>query len=155
MLDTDKGPDPTTGKPYGARRDVADTHTALVEFPSGVMLFLATTTSNERGIEDLIRGNKANLVLGGSKVLLEPERPYVDEIDREDVALPEATVENAWQRNHANHVRNFVDGIRGTAELRCPIDLACQVQTVVSCLEMAYREQKMVKYDPVSRKMKA
>ncbi len=153
LLDTDRGPDPETGKPYGARREVADTHTALVEFPSGVMLFLATTTSNERGVEDIVRGNKANLVLGGSKVLLEPERPYVDEVDREDVDIPEAKVENAWQRNHANHVRNFFDATRGNAEQHCPLELACQVQAVVSCLEKSYREQKTVKYDPRRRKM--
>jgi predicted dehydrogenase len=154
LLDTDKGPDPETGKPYGARREVADTHTALVEFPSGVMLFLATTTSNERGVEDIVRGNEANLVLGGSKVLLEPERPYVDEIDREDFELEGTEGEGAWMRNHANHVRNFFDSIRGTDEQHCPLELACQVQAVVSCLEKSYREGKTVRYDARRNKMR-
>jgi predicted dehydrogenase len=154
LLDADRGPNPVTGQPWGERREVADTHVVIVEFPSGAMLFLATTTSNERGVEDVIRGNKANLSLGGGKVLLEPERPYVDEIEREDLSPVPDTREDALARNHANHVRNFIQGIRGTAPLHCPVDLACQVQTVVSMAEKSYREGRRVRFDPARRKMR-
>ena len=56
--------------------------------------------------------------------------------------------------SHANHLRNFFQGLRGAEQLHAPIDLATQVQTVVSMAEKAYREQKLVRFDPASRTMK-
>jgi hypothetical protein len=146
LCDTDKGPD-KDGKPNGERREVADTQLVLVEFPSGVMFFLASTTSNERGVDDVIRGQKANLTLGGNKLVLEPERPFSDEIERKDEAPEEP------ETNHANHVRNFLEAMRGNGVLNCPIDLGLQVQTVVSMAEKAYREKTQVRFDPQRRKM--
>jgi predicted dehydrogenase len=154
LLDTDRGPNPLTGRPWGEKREVADTHVVIVEFPSGVTLFLAASTSNERGIEDVIRGNKANLVLGGGKVLLEPERPYVDELERADLTPPEDLSEDAGARSHAQHVVNFFRAVRGTAPQNAPIELACQVQAVVSMAEKAYRERRLVSFDPQSRKLR-
>ena len=147
LVDTDKGPDPATGKAWGERRDVADTQLVTVEFPSGLMIFLVSGTANERGIEEMIRGNKANLTLGGGKVLLEPERPYADDLERLEETLPEP------ETNQANHVRNFLEATRGNAKLNTPIELGIQVQTVVSMAEKAYREQKLVRFDLQSRKM--
>jgi len=147
LCETDRGPD-KDGKPYGGRRDVADTHLAIVEFQCGTMLFLASGTANERGVEDLIRGHKANLVLGGGKVVLEPERPFSDDVERKDETPEEVP------NNHANHVRNFLAGIRGTEPLNCPLELGVQVQTVVSMAEKAFREGKQVHFDASSRKMR-
>jgi len=155
LLDTDHGPNPATGKPWGERREVADTHVLIVEFPNGVTLFLATSTSNERGIEDVIRGNRANLVLGGGKVVLEPERPYVDELERADLSPPEDLREDAGARSHAQHVINFIRATRGTAAPNAPVELACQVQAVVSMAEKAYRERALVRFDPQTQKMHA
>ena len=39
------------GQPFGERREVGDTFLITVQFPSGVMLFLASGTANERGIK--------------------------------------------------------------------------------------------------------
>ena len=57
LCDTDKGPD-KDGKPYGERREVADTQLLLVQFPSGISFFLVSDTVNERGVEDVIRGQR-------------------------------------------------------------------------------------------------
>jgi predicted dehydrogenase len=146
LCDTDKGPN-KDGKPNGERRDVADTQLALVEFASGVMFFLASTTSNERGVDDVIRGPKANLTLGGNKLVLEPERPFSDEIERKDERPEEPTT------THANHVRNFLEAMRGNGVLNCPIEMGTQVQTVVSMAEKAYREGTQVHFDVQRRKM--
>ena len=106
LAETDRGPGPD-GKPYGERRDVGDTHLVTVQFPSGVMLFVASSTANERGVEDLIRGQKANLLMGGGKLVLEPERPFSDEVERKEEDFPES------KEVHAQHVRNFFDALRG------------------------------------------
>lgn len=147
LVDTDKGPD-TSGKPYGERREVADTQLVLVEFPSGVTFFLASGTVNERGVEDVIRGHKADLTLGGGKVVLEPERPYTDELERRDETPLEP------EHSHANHVRNFLQALRGNETLNAPVELGVRVQTVVSMAEKAYREGKLVRFDARGRKMR-
>jgi hypothetical protein len=65
-------------------RDVADTTLMMVDFPRGVAIVLAGSTVNERGFEDVIRGTKSNLVMGGNRLQIAPERPYVDEVDARD-----------------------------------------------------------------------
>jgi hypothetical protein len=78
------------GQPNGAVRDVADTTLMMVEFPCGSMIVLAGSTVNERGIEDIIRGQKANLTLGGGRLAIAPERPFADELDARDETPPDA-----------------------------------------------------------------
>jgi predicted dehydrogenase len=146
LVDSDRGPAPD-GKPYGERREVGDTHLVTVQFPSGVMLFLASGTANERGVEDVIRGQKGNLLLGGGKLLLEPERPYSDELERK-----EETVEEP-KDVHPLHVRNFFESLRGEAKLNCPIEDGIRVQAVISMAEKSYREGRSVRFDPTSRRM--
>ena len=119
------------------------------------MMFLASATSNERGIEDMIRGNRANLMLGGGKVLLEPERPYVDELERADETPPEDLRDDAGARSHAQHVST--SSTRRARQRRAQhADRArrCQVQTVVSMAEKAYRERALVRFDLQSRKLR-
>jgi predicted dehydrogenase len=148
LADTDRGPGPD-GKPYGERREVGDTHLVTVQFPSGVMLFLASGTSNERGVEDVIRGQKANLLMGGGKLVLEPERPFSEEIERKEETFPES------DEIHARHVRNFIRAQRGAEPLNCPIEMGIHIQVIVSMAEKSYRERRMVHFDPASRKMRA
>jgi len=148
LADTDRGPGPD-GKPYGDRRDVADTQLVTVQFPSGVMLFVASGTANERGVEDVIRGQKANLLMGGGKLVLEPERPFSDEVERIEENFPES------KEVHALHVKNFFDALRGQAPLHCPIEDGVRIQAIVSMAEKSYREQRLVRFEPASRKMLA
>jgi len=146
LAETDRGPGPD-GQPYGERRDVGDTHLVTVQFPSGVMLLVASGTANERGVEDLIRGQKANLLMGGGKLVLEPERPFSDEVERKEEEFPES------KEVHAQHVLNFFQGLRGTAPLHCPIEDGVRIQAIVSMAEKSYRERRMVRFDAEARKM--
>ena len=144
LCNTDKGPN---GEVYGEKREVADTTMMMVEFPSGVMIFLAGATSNERGVEDVIRGQKANLAAGGNRLLLQPERPFVDEIEAADQTPPDAG------ESHPKHMRNFVYAIRNNVPPNCDIELGVRVQTVVSMSEMAYRQKKQITFDELKRKV--
>jgi hypothetical protein len=141
LCDTDTG----NGEP----RDVADTTMLTVEFPSGAMIFLAGSTVNERGLEDVIRGNKANLTMGGSRLQVVPERPYVDEIEGRDETPFDAG------ETHVKHMRNFLNSIRAKVPANCNEDLAIRVQTVVSMAEAAFRRQRQVRYDERKREIVA
>lgn len=139
ICDTDKG--------YGELRDVADATLLTVEYPSGAMIYLAGSTINERGIEDMIRGQKANLYFGGGKVRIEPERPFADEIEAKDEPVV------GPGENHVEHHKNLLNAIRTGAKANCDIELGMRVQTIVSMAEKSYRESKMVTFNPDKMKM--
>lgn len=139
LCDTDKG----SGEP----REVADMTMVTVSFPSKAIIHLAGSTVNERGIEDIIRGQKANLLFGGGKVQIQPERPFVEEIDASDETPPEAG------ETHAKHQKNFIEALRANKPPNCDIELAIRVQTVISMAEESYRKGRMVHFDEKRRKM--
>jgi predicted dehydrogenase len=146
LVGTDKGPGPD-GKPYGEPRDVADTTLMMVEFPSGKMIFLAGATANERGVDDVIRGHKGNLLAGGTRLMLQPERPYVDEIEASD-ETPEGSGES-----HLKHMRNFIESMRANTAPNCDIELGTKVQTLVSMADTAYRQKRQVTFDEAKRRL--
>lgn len=139
LCDTDKG--------RGEQREVADTTLLTVEFPSGPMIFLAGATVNERGIEDIIRGQKADLLFGGGKVQVLPERPFVEEVEPKDETPPDSG------ETHAKHQKNFIDSLRANKAPNCDIELAIRVQAVVSMAEESYRRGKMVHFDSIRQRM--
>ncbi len=143
---TDAGPGPD-GKPYGERREVADTTMMMVDFPSGVMIYLAGATTNERGIEDVIRGQHGNLSMGGSRLEVTPERFYVDQLEAGDLTPPDAG------ETHVKHMRNFLQSIRSNTPPNCSEDLGVRVQAVVSMAEAAYRQKSLVRFDEKKRKL--
>jgi predicted dehydrogenase len=147
LCKSDSGVD-ASGQPKGEPREVADTTLMMAEFPSGAMIVLAGSTVNERGVEDVIRCQKANLTLGGVRLAITPERPFVDEIDARD-----ETPENAGE-SHVKHMRNFFESIRANGTPSCNEELAIRVQTVVSMAELAYRKKKLVLFDEKTRAMK-
>jgi len=129
------------------RRDVADSTMLMVEFPSGAMIFLAGSTVNERGVEDMIRGQKGNLYFGGGKVRIEPERPFADEVEAKDESVV------GPGESHAEHHKNFLHCIRTGETPNCDIELGVRVQTIVSMAERSYRESKMIVFDAEKMKM--
>lgn len=139
LCDYDKG----NGEP----REVADTTAAIVRFPSGAIINLVGSTVNEHGMEDVIRGQKANLLLGGTKVQVQPERPFVDEIEAKDETPPDSG------ETHAKHQKNFIDSLRNNTAPNCDIELAVRVQTILSMAELSYRSGKMLRFDATRRKI--
>ena len=74
----------------------------LAEFPSGLTLVIASSTVNEQGLPDEIRGRQATLYFSTSqnKVDLKPERPFADELDPESFNDPMSVGEPfpGWKR---------------------------------------------------------
>ncbi len=136
-----------TDQGNGEMRDVADTTTLMVEFPSGTMIFLAGSTVNERGVEDVIRGHKANLLFGGAKVEIVPERPYVDEVEAKDETPPDSG------ESHAKHQKNFLESLRNNTPPNANIEQGIRVQTIVSLAEESYRKGKTMHFDAEKRKV--
>jgi len=60
-----------------------------VQFESGHTMIVAGATNNEMGLETLIRGQKANIQLGGRHCTVRPERMFVDEIEPREIESPD------------------------------------------------------------------
>ncbi len=129
-------------------REVPDTFHMMAEFPSGHTLLVVGSTANERGLEVLVRGHKANLLLSGTNIILQPERVYADEVEPATIPAPPLT------NPLIVHQRNFFECIRDqTKQPNCPIDVAHKVMVTLALAELSYREGKMKVFDPENQRV--
>ncbi|HAB15286.1 MAG TPA: Gfo/Idh/MocA family oxidoreductase [Verrucomicrobiota bacterium] len=127
-------------------RDVPEIIQLIAEFPSGYVMHITSSTVNEQGTQEMIRGHKATLTMAGNKVELRPERSFAEEIDPQtSEAFPAESV--------AAHHANFFAAIRGQQKLNAGIDLALKVQTVISLAEASDRIGVVCFFDEKTRKV--
>jgi predicted dehydrogenase len=127
-------------------RDVAEIIQLIAEFPSGYVMHITSSTVNELGAQERIRGHKANLDMAGNKVQLNPERPFAEEIEPQ-------TSEGFSGESVAAHHKNFFESIRANKQPNAGIDLAVKVQTVISLAETSDRLGMMCYFDEKTRKI--
>ncbi len=127
-------------------RDVPEIIQLIAEFPSGTVMHITSSSVNEQGTQEMIRGNKASLTLGGNKVDLKPERPYAEELE------PESSEPFPPESIPAHH-KNFFECIRANKQPNCSVDLALRVQTVVALGEMSERLSVTCLFDEKTRKI--
>lgn len=128
-------------------RDVSDNTQILVEFPNGLSIVALGSTVNEQGIPDVIRGHHATLSIGGGRINLNPERPYVDELDPRILNVPSIP-----DRIDAHH-KNWFQSIREGGEPIAGPDLSTRLQTILALAEISQRLNVMCLFDPESRKI--
>ena len=132
--------------PNTPERDVPEIVQLIAEFPSGMVMHITSSTVNEEGSQEMIRGHKANLTMAGNKVELKPQRAFAEEID--PYTSPSFPGENL-----PNHHKNWFDSIRANKQPNAGIDLATKVQTVISLAEMSERMSIMCNFDAKTRKV--
>jgi predicted dehydrogenase len=131
-------------------RDVADTVMVLVDFmgkKGPFTVLLAGCTENQYGLEDVIRGQKGSILMGGNKIELRVERPFADELEGMTLNIGGEMIEP--------HHKNFFDCVRTRATPNCDAELGARVQTAVHMAESAYRFNKCMTFDPKTMKVKA
>lgn len=128
-------------------RDVDEFVQLTAEFPSGMVLTVISSTVNQVGWPDMIRGHHATMYFSGDSIEIRPERPFADEVENErfDNLRPGESVEA--------HHQNFYDSIRSNKQPNAGIDLAIKVQTIISLAEMSDRLNIMCVFDEKSRKI--
>tara|TARA_B100000676_G_scaffold309468_1_gene373132 strand:- start:271 stop:1641 length:1371 start_codon:yes stop_codon:yes gene_type:complete len=127
-------------------RDVPEITQLIAEFPSGTVMHITSSTVNEVGTQEIIRGQEASLEMAGNQIQLTPTRPFADEIDEyKTEAFPHETVD-------AHHA-DWYKSIRTGKQPNCNIDLAIRVQTVISLAEQSERQNVMCLFDEKTRKI--
>ncbi len=132
--------------PNTYRRDVPEITQMIAEFPSGTVAHFTSSTVNEVGTQEMIRGQKATLTMAGNKVQLNPERPFTDEIDP-------YTSKESTGGPVPDHHKNWLNAIRTGTQPSCNIDLAIKVQTLLCLAEMSERMNIMCLFDEKTRKI--
>jgi predicted dehydrogenase len=127
-------------------RDVPEIIQLIAEFPSGMVMHITSSSVNEQGTQEMIRGQKGSLYLSGNKVEMKPEKPFTEEIDPESFGpFPAESI--------PAHHKNWLGAIRGQNKANCDIELAVRVQAVVALGEMADRLSTMCLFDEKTRKV--
>ena len=131
-------------------RDVSDNTQVLAEFPSGATLIVTSSSVNEQGLNEKIRGHYGTIELStsGDRLEYKPERPFAEEFDPESYTKLEPSGNTTPQ-----HHTNWFNGIRTGEEPNAGIDLAMKVQTVISLAELSDRRGTMCHFDPKTRKV--
>lgn len=133
----------TPGTPM---RDSPEILQLIAEFPSGMVMHITSSTVNEVGTQEMIRGQKATLTMASNVVDLKPERPFTDDIE------PEQSEPCAPESIPAHH-KNWFDCIRNGKAPNANIDLAIRVQTVISLGEISDRLKITCLFDEKTRKI--
>jgi len=136
----------TSGLYVHKDREVPDTTHMIADYPSGHTIVIAGCTANEQGLEDMIRGHKATMYLGGNAVEIRPERDFSDGVEglKEKVGNGE---------DIGAHERDFLQAVRTGKKPNCDIDLATPVQVAICMAELSYRQSKMMRFDPVKMEL--
>ena len=132
--------------PDTPERDNPEIIEMIAEFPSGMVMHITSSSINETGTQELIRGHKANLYMNGNRVELKPEKAFAEEIDAENS-------ENFAAETIPPHHANWFASIRQNKLPNANIDLAIRVQTVISLAEMSQRLGVMCNFDEKNRKI--
>lgn len=96
-----------------------------IEFENGHSMIVAGSTNTEVGLENMIRGNKANLYLNSRHCELRPERPYVDEIEQRRVECPDIGNDQDALRLH------WLEAVRSRVQPASTVDLGTKVMVIV------------------------
>lgn len=124
-------------------RDIPDSHFMLIEYPSEHTIFLSSVMTNDVAVPRMIRGQYGTLEFGGG-AQLKAQKVWREEFKKRNGGQEQATVKAEPRRDH---VGNFIDAVRGQAELTCNEDLGCALMVAIKLGVDAYRQNKAMFWD--------
>ncbi|MBI4601646.1 MAG: hypothetical protein HY721_06765, partial [Planctomycetes bacterium] len=104
---------------------------------------LASVMTNTNGLETRICGNEATLLLQDGVTLL-PQDDWKEEFRKKNGAADKHTIPTTPRREH---MENFLDAVRGKADLHCDHELGCAVMVAIKMGVDAYRARKTIAWD--------
>ncbi len=112
-----------------------------IEFEKDHSMVVVGSTCNEVGLETMVRGHKANMLLGGSNVVVRPERIYVDEVDPTEVEAPYVADQDLLRLDWLKCIRSREQNMSG-------IDLGTMVMAIVDMATRSLWEGGAYEFDP-------
>ena len=114
-------------------REVPDTFTVQIDYPSNHTVVLISSMANDVGIVEAIRGHEGTIFFEGDALKLEYQKSVVGE--RAPVAA-----KNERKGGAMEHLDNFFACMRDRKKPACDVDLAYKIQVAVDMMVMSFRE---------------
>ena len=130
------------------RRDIPDTFFIMLDYPSEHTIVLVSVMTNTSGVEERICGNEATLTFQDG-VTLRAQDAWKEEFQKKN-GSPEAF--NLKTTARREHMENFLDAIRGKAELHCSHELGAATMVGIKLGVEAYRSHKTAVWDAAKEK---
>jgi predicted dehydrogenase len=125
-----------------------DQVTLTVTFEGGQEMVVAGSTCNEQGLEDMIRGYKATLYLGGNNCELRPERIWVDDVDPQTVECPGISDQDELRRD-------WLRCIRSRQPNQSPVDYGAKIMVIVDLAARSMWSGQAWSFDPETMSARA
>ena len=120
-----------------------------IEFEGEHTMIVAGSTSNETGLETVIRGHKGNLYIGGARnAVLRPERIYADEVDEQNFEGPDLGDSQDQLRI------SWIDSIRSKGPSPSPVELGAKVMVAVDLATRSLWEGSAFAFDSKTMKVR-
>ena len=91
----------------------------IADFPDGMVMHITSSTVNEMGTQEMIRGHKATLTMQGNKVVLTPERAFSEEVEQATYTDMNGSP-FIGEPLHV-HEKNWFDSIRANKQPNCGV----------------------------------
>ncbi|MDF1798718.1 MAG: Gfo/Idh/MocA family oxidoreductase [Planctomycetota bacterium] len=119
-----------------------------LQFENDHTMIVAGSTCNDTGLETLVRGDMADMYLGGNNVSVTPQRPYVDDVDPEQHSFGGI--------NDQDELRlNWMKCMRTREENASTVDHAMKVMVAVDLAHRSMWEGTSFAFDPETLTAKA
>lgn len=112
------------------------------EFEKEHTLIVAGSVCNDSGLEVQIRGHRGNLLLGGNNCVLQPQSPFVDELEAKEIQCTGGS-------DPQDDLRlNWFHSIRTREPNQSPVELACKMMVIVDLGTRSLWDGKAWTFDP-------
>jgi predicted dehydrogenase len=145
-------------------RDIPDTFFMLADYPSEHTVVLASVMTNDVGLPDVIRGQHGTIELDRELTVREQGEWWpefrranaglcVQSLRRDEAGVeqPEPPAGEASFQLHTSprrdHMGNFLDALRGSAEPHCNVELGCATMVAIKMAVESYRRGQMLTWD--------
>ncbi|MBM3977611.1 MAG: Gfo/Idh/MocA family oxidoreductase [Planctomycetes bacterium] len=115
-----------------------------IEFEKQHTMLVVGSTCNESGLEQMIRGHRANLLLGGNNCVLKPERVYSEEVDEQNITCAGMDPQDSLRLD-------WMSSMRTRAANRSPVGLAAQAMVIIDLATRSLWDGRTWTFDPQTR----
>ncbi|MCE9594557.1 MAG: Gfo/Idh/MocA family oxidoreductase [Planctomycetes bacterium] len=112
------------------------------QFEKEHTLVVAGSVCNDTGLEVLIRGHKANLLLGGNNCVVQPQQEFVNDVDAREVQCLEGG------DSQDNLRLDFFRSVRTRQPNASPIEWACKAMVVIDLATRSLWDGAAWEFDP-------
>lgn len=130
-------------------RDIPDVFMMTVDYPSEWSCFLVSAITNDEGIPDRVYGKHGTMDIGGDP-WLRGNGAFKEEFKAKNGGKDEVRIPLDESRDLG---RNWLDTIRGKAELCCNVELGTATMVAIKMAVESYRQKKTMLWDAKKEKV--